>query len=327
MTINRVTLGVVGLSLMTLSMHGCTDKSAADQLEARTQTAQVMDGGKTISFPAGCPGLQQINSLVMKRQTALVSVLAPSRVVASIRSVGPSGDKVILFDSPDVTSLYSQFRQARTNLQKTELNLRRINEMYATQGATARDVTEAQTDAANARASMAEAEGKLLALGFNPGELEKAAPGTVWIISDVNDTQLDDVQKGEDVDIYFTAYPGKKFAGRAVAIGGVLDPTSRTVKVRVEARNPAGMFLPGMFARVDYGDPVNDVIVLPTSAIVTVEGNDYVFVETTPHVFERRVITTRYPGEKSVVALSGVNEGDRVVVDGAMLLKGLSFGY
>jgi len=315
------------IAMIPLSWEGCTERGSANQQDTRPLTAKVTADGKTITFPDGCPGLQQISSQIVKRQTAIVSVLAPSRVVASILSVGPSSDRAILFDSPDVTSLYSQYRQARTNMQKTELNLRRVNEMFATQGATARDVTEAQTDAANARASMAEVEAKLMALGFNPGDLDKAAPGTVWIISDVNDTQLGDVQKGEDVDIYFNAFPDKKYAGRAVAIGGVLDPATRTIKVRVEARNPAGLFLPGMFARVDYGDPVDNVIVIPTSAIVTVEGTDYVFVETVPHVFERRAINTRYPSDKSVVVLKGVNEGDHVVVSGAMLLKGLSFGY
>ncbi len=327
MRLQQMTGLVVMLSVVALSWNGCTDKSSADQQSSKPLVARVTNDGETITFPDGCPGLEQIQSQVVKRQTAIVSVLAPSRVVASIRYIGASGERAVLFDSPDVTTLYSQFRQARTNVQKTELNLRRVNDMYATQGATARDVTEAQTDAANARAGMAEAEGKLLALGFNPNELDKAAPGTIWLISDVNDTQLGDVQQGEDVDIYFNAFPEKKFPGRAVAIGGVLDPTTRTVKVRVEASNPAGLFLPGMFARVDYGDPVNNVIVVPVSAIVTVEGNDYVFVETAPHVFERREISTRYPSKTSVVVLTGVNAGDHVVVAGAMLLKGLSFGY
>lgn len=322
-------LPVIALVTLVLSpwWQGCTGNSSAHQQPQPRLTAQVTDNGSTIQFPEGCPGLHLINDTVARRQTAMVNVFAPSRVVASILSIGPESDRVIMFDSPDVTSLYSQYRQARTNVEKTDLNLRRVNDMFSTQGATARDVIEARTDAANARATMAEAEGKLLAMGFNPADLDRARPGTVWIISDVNDTQMSDVQKGEDVDIYFNAYPDRKFTGRAVAVGQVLDPTTRTVKVRVEAANPAGKILPGMFARVDYGDPVQNVIVLPASSVVTVEGNDYVFVETMAHVFQRRKISARYPSETSVVVLKGVDEGEKVVVGGAMLLKGLSFGY
>ncbi len=321
----------VGIALFIAVMapwwQGCTQNGSADQQPEQKLTAKVSNNGETIQFPDECPGLRLIEETVARRQTAMVSVFAPSRVVASIRAIGPENDRAILFDSPDVTSLYSQYRQARTNAEKTDLNLRRVNEMFATQGATARDVTEARTDAANARATMAEAEGKLMALGFNPADLEKARPGTVWIISDVNDTQLGDVQKGEDVDIYLNAYPGRKFIGRAVEVGEILDPVTRTVKVRVEARNPRGEILPGMYARVDYGDPISNVIVVPSSAIVSVEGNDYVFVEASPHVFQRRQISARYPNADSLVVLKGVDEGDKIVVSGAMLLKGLSFGY
>ena len=223
--------------------------------------------------------------------------------------------------------MYSQYRQAKINVERTSKNFARTKEMYDNQAATGKDLNEAETDAANAKAQFNEADGKLRALGYNPQELEKISTPTVWLISDVTESQLKEVQKGEEVDIYFTSLPGKKFLGHAEAIGEVIDPITRTVKVRVSAKNPHGFFLPGMFAKVDFGDPISNVILLPPSAVVTVEGKDYVFVQSNTGEFHRRAVTVLDANPTNVVIGSGVVDGDQVVVQGSLLLKGLSFGY
>jgi RND family efflux transporter MFP subunit len=199
--------------------------------------------------------------------------------------------------------------------------------MFDNHAATAKDVTDAETDVANAQAALAEFEAKLRTAGFNPKELGHAKPGTVWLISDVTEAQMRDVEKGEDVDIEFSSMPGKKVVGKAESIGDVIDPVTRTVKVRVSTDNPRGKLLPGMFARVDFGDPVSDVVVLPPSAIATVEGHDLVFVEVAPGEFRRREVVILYSSADQIVLRNGVQDGERVVVGGTMLLKGLSFGY
>jgi cobalt-zinc-cadmium efflux system membrane fusion protein len=255
------------------------------------------------------------------------SRITPARVVASIAAGLTSRDQIVLFDYPDVTSLYSQFRQGRANTERTTKNLERIKDMFANQAATARDLNEAETEATNARASMAESEAKLRALGFNPIEFGSVTSATAWLMSDVPESQLPEVQKGEDVDIVFSSFPDTKIQGRAEAIGEVVDPVTRTVRVRVSTPNPQGRILPGMFARIDFGDPVSGVFVLPNAAVVTVEGADYVFVQVDGITFERRRITVGSSGTTEVVVLKGLREGELVVVEGAMLLKGLSFGY
>jgi multidrug efflux pump subunit AcrA (membrane-fusion protein) len=305
---------------------GCTKNDAELQSSANVRAA-VSNEGNHISFPQGAPGLATIESKEIHKGEALVSVIAPARVVASIGPSVPGDGRMVLFESPDVTTLYSQYQQSKANQERTSKNLARVKDMYANQTATAKDLTEAENDAATARTVMNEFEGKLRAYGFQPSELENARQNSVWLISDVTEAQLKDVDKGESVDVFFTAFPDKKFEGKAEAIGEVVDPVTRTVKVRVSLSNPANRFLPGMFARIDFGDPVSGVYVLPLSSVVTVEGKDYVFVQTSPGVFERRSLTVRSSTMKEVIAVSGIADGDRVVTAGAMLLKGLSFGY
>jgi multidrug efflux pump subunit AcrA (membrane-fusion protein) len=321
--------GALALMQALVVLDGCTSESGASEEQQQVSArAVVSDRGTRIKFPRGISGLKQITSSVVRTGSALISVIAPSRVVASISPAAAVGlGNIVVFDSPDATSLYSQFKQGKANLDRASKNLTRIKDMYANQAATGKDLNDAETDVATTQASMAEYVGKLGALGFNAPELESAPAGTVWLISDVTETQLHEVQKGEEVDIYFASFPDRKMVGHADAIGDVIDPVSRTVKVRVSMPNPGGRLLPGMFARVDFGDSIDGVIVLPTSAIITVEGVDYAFLETAPGEYERRQVTLLNSGENQVVVSKGLQDGERVVTGGAMLLKGLSFGY
>ncbi len=313
-------------ALMLVALNCHEGEKGAEATDTSMKRAIVSEDGLRILFPEGSPGMARVSTTPVAKGTALISVIAPARVVAAI-SGAAGNDRSIMFDSPDITSLYSSYRQARSNVDLTSKSLKRIKEMYENQGATGKDLNQAETDAANAHALIAEMEGRLRAFGFSSADLASASENTVWLISDVPENQLHEVQKGEDVDVVFTSYPEKKYNGIAESIGEVVDPVTRTVKVRVTMPNPRGRFLPGMFARVDFGDPINSVVVLPLSAIVTVDGRDYAFVQTGPYEFRRRDLTVANSTARETVVLKGIGDGERVVTSGVLLLKGLSFGY
>ncbi len=146
-------------------------------------------------------------------------------------------------------------------------------------------------------------------------------------MADVPESQLGEVNKGEAVDIYFNAFPDKKFEGRAVSIGDVVDPTTRTVKVRVTMKDPQGKFLPGMFGRIDFGDPKDNVLLVPLSSVCTVEGSNYVFIQTAPNEFQREKVILGLQNNANVIVLTGISSGEKLVTAGTMLLKGLSFNF
>ncbi len=317
-------------SLSALGVAGCRGEANADDgtSAAAYARAAVSPDGETITFPPQNVGLEQIKTSVVQAGTATIPVIAPARVVATFAGDGEEGrDKVLLFESQEVTSLYSQYLQGRANLARAQKNYDRTKEMFQNHGATAKDMNEAETDLGNARATSAETQAKLRAAGFDPAELEAAPAATAWLISDVPESELDEVQHGEEVDVYFSAFPEKKFAGHETAIGDVVDPVTRTVKVRVTIPNPGRRFLPGMFARIDFGDPRSGIIILPASAVVSVEEHDYAFVETAPGTFTRRAIVIRNTDSRDLIVEKGLAEGEKVVISGAMLLKGLSFGF
>jgi cobalt-zinc-cadmium efflux system membrane fusion protein len=324
--IRRIPLALV-LSCAAI-LSGCgNDGSGAGNHPAPVLPAEVTENGSRIVFPPSNPGVSTIIAQEVRNGSATIPAVAPAHVVASISAGMATKRRIVLFESADITSLYSQYTQNRSNIERTRKNLDRVREMFSNQAANAKDLNEAEAEATNAVTSMSESEAKLRGLGFNPVKLDEAMPGTIWLICDVLESQLREVQQGEDVPIVFSAFPETVMHGRADAIGEVVDPVTRTVKVRVSASNPQGRILPGMFARVDFGDPINDVIVIPLSAVVTVEGTDYAFLQTGEREFRRCPIVLASSGPTAAVVTKGISSGDRVVTEGAMLLKGLSFGY
>jgi cobalt-zinc-cadmium efflux system membrane fusion protein len=307
----------------------CCDQSKGNDSEKNNSfpRADVREDGNRIIFSPDHPGLSTISTSHVKKGWAAISVIAPGRIVASIAVDEADHERIVFFESADVTTLYSQYRQSKSNVARTTKNLERVKEMFSTQTATGKDLSEAENDANTAKASMSEYESRLRGAGFNPHVLDAAPVNTVWLLSDVPENELNEVQQGEDVDIYFSAFPEKKFIGHVIAIGEVVDAATRSIKVRVELSNPKGKFLPGMFAKIDYGDPIPSVYTLPTSAIVTVDGKDYVFIQSNPGIFERRSVTIVNSSTDHVVVSRGLNDGDDVVIKGALLLKGLSFGF
>ncbi|HUI08948.1 MAG TPA: efflux RND transporter periplasmic adaptor subunit [Bacteroidota bacterium] len=316
----------IALALL-LGSAGCSEHQTSGSAEAEPGRAAVTDNGRTISFPAGSPGLLQIGTSAVRLGKATLSVVAPARIVASIPPVAAGRDTIILFESPDVTSLYSSYRQSRANANRASANLARIRDMFDNQAATGKDLNEAENDAATSRASAAEMEGRLRAVGFSPDELSKASPGSVWVIADVPETEMNHLRRGEAATITFNSFPDEEFHGHAEALGDIVDPVTRTVKVRIAVRNEAGKLLPGMFARAAFGEEEPSAIILPLSAVVTVEGRDHVFIETSAGVFRRREVTLVNSTRTDAVVLNGIADSEQVVTRGTMLLKGLSFGY
>ncbi|MFB5649448.1 efflux RND transporter periplasmic adaptor subunit [Leptospira wolffii] len=317
--------------IVILGFWGYSKFSAYKLKEAwkqeKDRSPKVSDNGETISFPPDSSGLARMSILRVGIGDASFSVIAPARVIASINTSVNSGEKIILFDSADTTQMFAEYKRSRAVTAKSFKDLARVRDMYANQAATGREVTEAESNFAIAKAESAETESKLRSIGFNPKELDSVSGPSLWLICDVPESQLSEVQKGEEVRIQFSSFPGKVFKGHAEAVGEVVDPTLRTVKVRVTLRNPKDKILPGMYARVDFGDPRTSVIVLPNQAIITVDEKNYVFLSEGDGIFRRRQVVLGTSGEDRTIVNEGLSSGDQVVTEGAFLLKGLSFGF
>jgi cobalt-zinc-cadmium efflux system membrane fusion protein len=178
--------------------------------------------------------------------------------------------------------------------------------------------------------------GKVLEVNVAPGEYRSAvsfhtdvtAPlmtiadlTTVWVSSEVPEPFIRQIHIGEPVSISLVSYPDETFVGKVARISDVLDPQTRTLKIYVELPNPQARFRLEMFGTVRHFGSVRKMPVLPVAAIVQEYGRSIVFLERAPGRYERRRVTVGPPVKDVVPVLEGLQAGDRVVVDGAMLLK------
>ncbi|TGL95497.1 efflux RND transporter periplasmic adaptor subunit [Leptospira barantonii] len=288
----------------------------------------IGENGERIEFKEGSPGLQIIKVMEIGKQGDFVSVEAPARLIASTSPSNSGGERIILFESADLNDLYVGYIHAKNSLNRSIKNHNRIKDMFKHRVATEKDLIEAETEENNDTAELAEFEGKLRAVGLNPALLRSAGGQSAWIISDVPESQLSKLKKGKKVKVRFSSFPSQEWSGTAEALGDNVDPMTRTVKVRIVINNVDYKLKPGMFASVKFPEDTNsDTVVVPFNSIVTVEGQNYVFVEESPHEFTRREVTLGISSMDRVNVIEGLTRGDRVVVEGSILLKGLSFGF
>jgi cobalt-zinc-cadmium efflux system membrane fusion protein len=142
----------------------------------------------------------------------------------------------------------------------------------------------------------------------------------VWIDANVFEKDLPRVRNGQGVKVTTTAFPGTTFSGRVIFINSVVDPDSRTVKVRTEVPNPDGRLKPDMFANVEIITDVNSTAIsVPQSAVLDDSGKKIVFIAEDNSYKQRQVQLGIQNGDR-VEIIDGLKSGDRVVTKGNYLL-------
>ena len=142
----------------------------------------------------------------------------------------------------------------------------------------------------------------------------------VWIDADVFEKDLPRVRPGQEVKLKVTAFPESTFSGKVILINSVLDPETRTVKVRTEVANPDGRLKPDMFANVQIITDVNRAAVsIPQSAVLNDEGKTIVFVADGDG-YKKRQVQAGIRNNDRVEIVDGLSAGDKVVVKGNYLL-------
>lgn len=144
---------------------------------------------------------------------------------------------------------------------------------------------------------------------------------TVWMSAIVPESKIRYIEVGEAVHSEFAAYPGEEFRARVMRISDTVDPQTRTIRVEAEIPNPSFRLRLGMYGQFHHvHEPVSKPAV-PVAAVIETNGRSVVFVEESAGVFRERTITVGERKNDLLPVLGGLSAGERVVVDGAMLLR------
>lgn len=142
----------------------------------------------------------------------------------------------------------------------------------------------------------------------------------LWVLVDVFEQDVGLVRKEAKVDVTVPAYPDQTFHGTVAQVGDTVDPSSRTVKVRIAMPNPDSLLKPEMFARVSLQAVGHSAARIPASSVLTKADKNYVFVEDADkHYVRREVVLGAREGDR-VQVMRGLAPNEKVVTQGGLLL-------
>lgn len=281
----------------------------------------------------------------------------PGRIVrlhAALGDVVRKGDPLFTLDSAELSAAQGEASKARAALLEAKLNLDRQRTLFEAEIAARKDYEQAQLAYAQANSDAVTTAAQLAQLGAGTApqshrqytmhaplagrviELEGAQGGfwndngapvmtvadlsTVYLAASVSEKDIASIFVGQPAEILLNAYPGKPVTGKVRYIGEILDPDTRTVKVRVAIDNTDGRYRPGLFAKVIFAGEKHAALLVPPTALLQSGLYTRVLVEKAPLRFEPRVVTTGAHADGQVEILAGLKAGERIVVKNGVLL-------
>ena len=236
----------------------------------------------------------------------------------------------------------TQLDQAALTLKNNETEFERIKALFEEGGVSQSDFETAELSYNVSKSSydnllentvlVAPVSGVITARNYDMGDmyamsspiytLQQITP--VKMLVPISEMDYTKVGKGDKVSLTVDAIPGRTFSGSVVRVYPVIDPTSHTFNVEVHVPNTDRAIRPGMYARVNVTFGVNSNIVLPDTAVLKQQGSGVrtVFVLNPDSTVEPRIVTLGLHFDGNYEILSGLEEGETVVVTGNSSLKG-----
>jgi cobalt-zinc-cadmium efflux system membrane fusion protein len=278
------------------------------------------------------------------------------RVLATPGQVVRRGQILAELQSLELGKSRGDYQEAQARVELARKALERKRSLAQERIAPQREVQEAEAELKTAEATLRAARSALQALGAPAAAgddgsrfaLRAPISGTVidrsvvrgqvtepaqtlfkvgdlsllWLTAHASERDAVRVRRGSQARVAIPALPGVSLTGRVAMVGSQVEVSSRTIPIRIEIANRAGVLRPGMSATVwlpvGEGSPV---IAIPISALQRLDEKWCVFVPRAEGVFEVRSVGRGRDLGGEVEILSGLEVGETVVVEGAFLLK------
>jgi len=313
-----------------------------------------------VEVRAGGEGTQLLGELkVNEGRYAEVGTPIACRVVTVLAAPGQvvrKGQQLAVLQSVDIGKARAESITAQTRLDLAKKTFERKRNLAAENIVPAREVQEAEAAVATAEAEVHSARAGLRALGASDessdsSELILRSPvdGTViernaiqgqmadpaqplfrigdlsrlWLVVHAFERDAVRLTPGSTARVSFAALPGRAFTGNVTLVGKQVDASSRTIPVRIEVANSEQLLRPGMSATawVPVGKISEKVIAVPVAALQRIENEWLVFLPAGQDTFEIRPVGRGRDLGTEIEIVSGLKAGERVVVEGAFLLK------
>jgi membrane fusion protein, multidrug efflux system len=345
----QITKFTVAFTLAIAILSACTPKqqdesattpveNSADKKEVvRVMELQMQTVARSVEYPATLQAYEEVH----------FAPAQPGRIEGIFADVGDRVSAGKLLVQMDRTQLH----QAEVQLKNLEVDFRRLDTLakYGSVAQQQYDQLKTQYEVAKSNVEFLK-ENTQLPAPFNavvsgryyePGEMYSGAPNTqagkaavlslvqidrLKTLVPLSEKYFPQVKNGMETEIKVDIYPDRIFTGTIERVHPTIDPTNRTFNAEVRINNRERLLRPGMFARIKLDLDEEEAILLPSIAVLKMQGSNerYLFVE--ENGIARRVSVTigkRYDDSIEVYS-DELNPGDNVIISGqARLLDGV----
>ncbi len=285
-------------------------------------------------------------------RTVPVNALLSGRVTAVRARLGDTvrkGQVLLEVVSPDLELAFADYQKFRAEEALARKQLERSKLLYDHGALAAKEVEVAQSTLDKAGVDVTTSSERIKIQGGDPANISSTftvrapASGTitaqntatsaavktpdnspdlftisdlsrVWVLCDVYENLLSEVRLGDKAQVLLNAYPDRALHGRVSNISQVLDPATRTAKIRLELDNPRGLMKPGMFAAVTFFSQRKVMRqVVPATAVIRLHDKSWVYRPEAQNRFRRVEVQVGALNGALQEILSGLAAGDRVV--------------
>ncbi len=217
----------------------------------------------------------------------------------------------------DFTQAEAEFSSERDQLRVLGMSDERVDELLRTRNVNA--VTEI----------FATISGTVMERAVTPGQIIQPAGeictladlSQVWLVADVPEQSSGQLSAGKAVEAQIAAFADRRIVGKLSFVSAIVSPETRTVRARMDLRNEDGLFKPSMLASLTLQDLAETQLVIPSTALVRENNEDFVFLRISNDSFLlHKVLLGGEFGAVRVVE-DGLDTTDVIVLDGAFHLN------
>ncbi len=139
----------------------------------------------------------------------------------------------------------------------------------------------------------------------------------VWAVAEVPEQQIDQIQKGQTLDIEVPALNEARLKGTLSFVADIVNPQTRTITARANIDNHNRQLKPDMLITILLKSKPEQVPAIPDSAVVRENNQTHVFIESTPGIFKLKPVQLGEAYEGFLQVKDGLTVGDRIVLSGA----------
>jgi|WetSurMetagenome_2_1015567.scaffolds.fasta_scaffold39175_1 membrane fusion protein, heavy metal efflux system len=280
------------------------------------------------------------------------------RITRSFVSLGQKveiGSPIFEISSPAFFDAGKAYYQSKQEMELSEKNLKRQQDLFSNGVGTQKDLDEAELNYGITKRDFENSIASLKVYHVDPEQLvlgqpliirspikgeivennivigqylkEDAEPvaivaelSKVWVIGQLKEKDINSVHQSDEVEIRLTGMVNFPIKGKVFHIGEILDEATRSVQIYVLCENWEHIMKPGMFVTTCFIESSGDAIIVPVTSLYQMEKTSFVFIHLGNDRYAKQRVEVDGTDSNRVIIKSGLKSDDEIVVEGGSLL-------